>query len=102
MIFEIQFKQKAFNLLKYDKNIELTMKSLELNNSLQFRFYLETYLDMLQEQLKPKVLQDDGDRLVYNSMVNQYLSVQSLYTEFMDTYIEEIDTVVSKVQLNDK
>lgn len=96
MIFTQEFKNKCFKVLQFSTSIQSIMKALETNDSLQVRYYLEEYLDKLNEQLKPRILEDWGSALIYNSVVSQYKACNALYTEFMDLYSQEIDSLILK------
>ena len=91
MTFKQEYKNECFRILQHSTNIELIMKTLEENNSLVFRMYLEEYIDELQKNLTPRILTDWGDALIYNSIVNQYYEVNKLYSTFMIEYLQEVD-----------
>lgn len=90
MEFKQEYKGKVFEALQHNAYIEKIMQALEANDGLAIRFYFEVILDELESNLAPRIIQDDGDRLIWNSIVTYWFTMNSLYSEFMDEYTSEI------------
>lgn len=99
MEFQQHFKEEVFKTFQYENNIEKLMDSLEKNDFVAFRFLIEIILDKIDENLKPRIIIDDGDRLVWNSIFNYWLQANRVYADFMDQYLEELE-VHSDLQVN--
>lgn len=97
MVFTVDFKQKVFDTLQFNPYLMSCMDALEANNSNMFRIYLDMALDEVKEAAQPRILQDEGERLLWNGIVTQYHAILRLQTEFMEAYMEELDRSKSKV-----
>lgn len=97
MVFTVDFKQKVFDTLQFNPYLMSCMDALEANNSNMFRIYLDMALDEVKEAAQPRILQDEGERLLWNGIVTQYNAILRLQTEFMEAYMEELDRSKSKV-----
>ena len=97
MVFTVDFKQKVFDTLQFNPYLMSCMDALEANNSNMFRIYLDMALDEVKEAAQPRILQDEGERLLWNGIVTQYHAILKLQTEFMEAYMEELDRSKSKV-----
>lgn len=97
MVFTVDFKQKVFDTLQFNPYLMSCMDALESNNSNMFRIYLDMALDEVKEAAQPRILQDEGERLLWNGIVTQYNAILTLQTEFMEAYMEELDRSKSKV-----
>ncbi len=93
MIYTQEFKVKCFNTLRYS-NIDVSklLAAMDAKNDTQVRYYLEDALDdeLLYEN---SLLSDEGDRLVANSKINAHKQRLEIYSEFMESYISELDKV---------
>ena len=90
MKFTTEYKEEVFKVLQFNPQIERVMKALEEEDDLSLRFLFEVVLDELQDQLRPRILQDWGEACVWNSQVNYWFSLNKIYAELMDRIIEEI------------
>ena len=98
MEFKQEYKQKIFEVLQHNQYIENIMKAVEANDLVSTRFYLEVILDELEVNLKPRIIVDDGDRLLWNSIVNYWFQMNYLYSIFMEEYMEEYPEVSTTVK----
>lgn len=92
MTFTTEFKQKVFDTLQFNPYLLPCMEALEANNSNRFRLYIDLALDEIKKGMEPRMLLDDGDRMLWNGIVTQYFAVSSLYTQFMEMYNKELDS----------
>lgn len=90
MKFETEFKAKVYDVFKYHGTIKEVMSALENNSGTIFRYLIEDYLDEIKEQLKPRILLED-EHIIWNSQVNQYKRVLSIYSEFLEKYNQELE-----------
>jgi hypothetical protein len=97
MVFSTEYKQKVFDTLQFNPYLLLCMESLESNNSNRFRIYIDLALDEVKKGMEPRLLLDEGDRLLWNGIVTQYFAISKLYSEFMDMYNVELDSAKTRV-----
>lgn len=86
MEFKQEYKEKVFETLQHNQYIDKIMSCMESGDSLSIRFYFEAILNELECNLKPRIIQDDGDRLLWNSIVSYWFRMNNIYSEFMDEY----------------
>lgn len=98
MVFTTDFKQRVFDTLQFNPFLLPCMESLETNNPNRFRLYIDLAMDEVKKAIEPRVLLDEGDRLLWNGIVTQYTAIGKIYTEFMDQYNSELDS--KKVKVN--
>ena len=91
MVFTVDFKQQVYNTLQYNPYLLPCMEALEKGSPGAFRLAIELALDEIKKGMEPRELLDEGDRLLWNGMVNQWYAINKLYSEFMDRYIAEMD-----------
>jgi hypothetical protein len=91
MVFTVEFKQKVFDTLQFNPYLLQCMEALERNNPNLFRIYMDMAIDEVQKAMEPRLLLDDGDRMIWNGIVTQYKALNALNAEFLDTYIHELD-----------
>ena len=99
MVFTTEYKQQAFDVLQHNQYCGKIMEALEKNDTVSYRFLIEVIIDDLELNLRPRILIDWGEALVWNSQVNYWFSLNKLYAEFMDEFINEIpdfNTYVNK------
>jgi len=92
MTFTTDFKQRVFDTLQFNPFLLPCMESLEANNANRFRIYIDLAMDEVKKAIEPRMLLDEGDRLLWNGIVTQYVAIKSIYTEFMDQYNLELDS----------
>lgn len=92
MTFTTEFKQRVFDTLQFNPYLLPCMEALEANNPNRFRLYIDLALDEIKKGMEPRMLLDDGDRMLWNGIVTQYFAVSKLYTEFMEMYNMELDS----------
>jgi len=97
MVFTVEFKQKVFDTLQFNPYLLQCMEALERNNPNLFRIYMDMAIDEVQKAMEPRLLLDDGDRMIWNGIVTQYKALNALNAEFLDTYIHELDGKKAKV-----
>lgn len=97
MVFTVEFKQKVFDTLQFNPYLMSCMEALESNNPNMFRIYLDMALDEVKDAAKPRILEDEGERLLWNGIVTQYYAILNVQTEFLEEYINELD---SKLKVN--
>lgn len=97
MVFTVDFKQRTFDTLQFNPFLLPCMEALEKNSPGAFRIAIEMALDDIKKGMHPRLLVDDGDRLLWNGIVTQWFAVNKIYTEFMEAYMEELDRSKSKV-----
>jgi hypothetical protein len=98
MTFSTEFKQEVFDTLQFNPYLLACMESLESNNPNRFRIYIDLALDEVKKGMEPRLLLDEGDRLLWNGIVTQYLAISNLYSKFMEQYNMELDS--KKVNAN--
>lgn len=98
MVFTTDFKQRVFDTLQFNPFLLPCMESLEANNPNRFRLYIDLAMDEVKKAIEPRILLDEGDRLLWNGIVTQYTAIGKIYTEFMDQYNSELDS--KKVKVN--
>lgn len=94
MEFDIKFKTKCFKAFQHSDSINDLMQSLEANDTVKVRRIIEDYLDNLDRVLKPELLVDDGERIVYNAKVKQFKDVHALYSELIESINIEMDSKI--------
>lgn len=92
MIFSTEFKQEVFDTLQFNPYLLACMESMESNNFNRFRIYIDLALDEVKKGMEPRLLLDEGDRLLWNGIVTQYFNISKLYTTFMEQYNMELDS----------
>jgi hypothetical protein len=97
MTFTTDFKQRVFDTLQFNPFLLPCMESLEANNANRFRIYIDLAMDEVKKAIEPRMLLDEGDRLLWNGIVTQYVAIKSIYTEFMDQYNLELDSKNVKI-----
>lgn len=97
MVFTVEFKEKVFETLQFNPYLLQCMEALERNNANLFRIYMDMAIDEVQKAMEPRFLLDEGDRLLWNGIVTQYKALNALNTEFLDTYINELDGKKARV-----
>lgn len=96
MVFTVEFKQKVFDTLQFNPYLLQCMEALEKNNPDLFRIYMDMAIDEIKKAAEPRLLLDEGDRLLWNGIVTQYQALNRLYSEFLNMYVEEIDAKLLK------
>lgn len=92
MIFSTEFKQEVFDTLQFNPYLLGCMEALESNNPNRFRIYIDLALEEVKDGMHPRLLIDEGDRLLWNGIVTQYLGITKLYSKFMEQYNLELDS----------
>lgn len=97
MVFTVDFKQKVFDTLQFNPYLMQCMEALEKNNLNLFRIYMDMAIDEVQKAMEPRILLDDGDRMLWNGIVTQYKALNALNAEFLEAYTEILDRPKIKV-----
>jgi len=97
MVFTVEFKEKVFDTLQFNPYLLQCMEALERNNPNLFRICLDMAIEEVQKAMEPRLLLDDGDRMLWNGIVTQYKALNALNTEFLDTYIQDLDSKKARV-----
>lgn len=92
MTFSVEFKQQVYDTLQFNPYLLSCMEALEANNPNRFRIYMDLALDEIKTGMEPRLLLDEGDRLLWNGIVTQYFAVSSIYNEFLEKYNLELDS----------
>lgn len=100
MTFTTEFKQRVFDTLQFNPYLLPCMEALEANNANTFRIYIDLALDEIKKGMEPRLLLDEGDRLLWNGIVTQYFAVNRIYAEFMEVYNLELDSKNVKIEKN--
>lgn len=91
MRFSLDFKKEVYVLVQHSPLVVPIMDALEKNHTVLFRRRLEEYMDSIRENIKPREIIDDGDRILWNGLVAHYNNVCKVYSNFMEEYVKEID-----------
>lgn len=91
MKFTTEFKQKVYDALQFNPYLLSCMEALEKDSPNAFRIAIELAMDDINDGMVPRLLLDEGDRLLWNGIVTQYWAITELYTEFMEIFIKELD-----------
>ncbi len=103
MKFDIEFKKKCFEVFQGSSIINELMTNLEADQVHTVRRIIEDYLDDINRILKPEVILDDGERLIYNSKVKHFKRVHAVYSELMESINIELDDISSlRVEIDKK
>ncbi len=86
-IFSRNFINSTFNTCYPCDNLDMLMKYLEEQDTLNARSVLHD----ITESLKPpfEEIVDDGERIIYNGKVNKYLAVNKLYDKLLELIQKE-------------
>jgi len=96
MQFTKEYKEEVFEVLQFNPYCERVFKALEKEDDLSLRCLFEMILDELEQSLRPRILEDWGEALTWNSRVNYWFSMNKIYAELMDRIIEEIPDLEAK------
>lgn len=81
-----ELKEEISNLVKFSVVAEDMGTALYENDSNQIRLLLEEYINTIEANLAYREIIDDGDRLLWNSIVNAWKTAMKVYSKFMIEY----------------
>ena len=87
-----EFKEKVFQTLRFTPFLTDVMAGMEENAHTKVRYALEDALDDQELYIKDEV-NDDGERIVANAKIHAWTDRRMIYSEFMEMYVQELDSV---------
>jgi len=91
MVFTTEYKQKVFDTMQFNPYLLQCMEALESNNANMFRIYLDLAIDEVTKGMEPRILLDEGDRLLWNGIVTQYKALTRVQAELLEALNYELD-----------